>query len=48
VRRVSHRHSVQDLVRFGRDLEKIVLARAIWGHIQRKIIVHHGRTVVFD
>jgi formyltetrahydrofolate deformylase len=48
VRRVSHRHSVQDLVRFGRDLEKIVLARAIWGHIQRKIIVHNGRTVVFD
>lgn len=48
VRRVSHRHSVQDLVRFGRDLEKIVLARAIWGHIQRKIIVHDGRTVVFD
>lgn len=48
VLRVSHRHSVQDLVRFGRDLEKIVLARAIWSHIQRKVIVHNGRTVVFD
>jgi formyltetrahydrofolate deformylase len=48
VRRVNHRHSVQDLVRFGRDLEKIVLARAIWSHIQRKIIVHNGRTVVFE
>ena len=48
VLRVSHRHSVQDLVRFGRDLEKIVLSRAIWSHIQRKIIVHNGRTVVFD
>jgi formyltetrahydrofolate deformylase len=48
VMRVSHRHSVQDLVRFGRDIEKIVLARAIWSHIQRKVIVHNGRTVVFD
>lgn len=48
VLRVSHRHSVQDLVRFGRDLEKIVLARAIWSHIQHKVIVHDGRTVVFD
>jgi formyltetrahydrofolate deformylase len=48
VARVNHRHSVQDLVRFGRDLEKIVLSRAIWSHLQRKVIVHGGRTVVFD
>jgi formyltetrahydrofolate deformylase len=48
VTRVNHRHSVQDLVRFGRDLEKIVLSRAIWSHLQRKVIVHGGRTVVFD
>ena len=48
VRRVTHRHSVQDLVRFGRDLEKVVLSRAIGSHIRRKIIVHNGRTVVFD
>ncbi len=48
VRRVTHRHSVQDLIRFGRDLEKVVLARAIWSHLRRKIIVHNGRTVVFD
>jgi formyltetrahydrofolate deformylase len=48
VLRVSHRHSVEDLIRFGRDIEKVVLARAIWSHIQRKIIVHNGRTVVFD
>ena len=46
--RVSHRHSVQDLVRFGRDLEKVVLSRAIWSHVQHKVIVHNGRTVVFD
>jgi formyltetrahydrofolate deformylase len=48
VLRVSHRHSVEDLIRFGRDIEKVVLARAIWSHIRRKIIVHDGRTVVFD
>ncbi len=48
VRRVTHRQSVQDLIRIGRDLEKVVLSRAIWSHIRRKIIVHNGRTVVFD
>lgn len=48
VRRVTHRQSVQDLIRLGRDLEKVVLARAVWSHIRRKIIVHKGRTVVFD
>jgi formyltetrahydrofolate deformylase len=48
VLRVSHRHSVEDLIRLGRDIEKTVLARAIWSHIRRKIIVHNGRTVVFD
>jgi formyltetrahydrofolate deformylase len=46
--RVSHRHSVHDLIRIGRDIEKVVLSRAIWSHIQRKVIVHNGRTVVFD
>jgi formyltetrahydrofolate deformylase len=48
VMRVTHRHSVKDLVRFGRDVEKVVLSRAIRSHISRKIIVHEGRTVVFD
>ena len=33
--------------RSGRDIEKIVLSRAIWNHLQDKIIVHHGRTIVF-
>ncbi len=47
VMRVSHRDTVQDLVRSGRDIEKIVLSRAIWNHLQNKIIVHHGRTIVF-
>jgi formyltetrahydrofolate deformylase len=44
---VTHRHSVQDLIRSGRDLEKVVLSRAIRSHIEWKIIVHKGRTVVF-
>lgn len=48
VLRVTHRHSVRDLIRLGRDLEKVVLSRAIWSHIRWKIIVHNGRTVVFD
>jgi len=48
VMRVTHRHSVKDLIRFGRDLEKVVLSRAIRSHIHRKIIVHEGRTLVFD
>lgn len=47
VMRVSHRHSVEELVRSGRDLEKIVLSRAIRSHLQHKVIVHRGRTIVF-
>ncbi|HET9795962.1 MAG TPA: formyltetrahydrofolate deformylase [Thermoanaerobaculia bacterium] len=45
---VTHRHSVEDLIRLGRDLEKVVLSRAIYAHLRRKVIVHKGRTVVFD
>ncbi len=46
--RVTHNDSVEDLVRKGRDLEKLVLARAVWKHLQRKILVHGNRTVVFE
>ena len=45
---VNHRHAVEDLVRKGRDLEKIVLSRAIWNHLQRKTLVFENRTVVFQ
>jgi formyltetrahydrofolate deformylase len=45
--RVGHQHTTEDLVRMGRDLERIVLARAVWMHLQRKVIVHEGRTVIF-
>jgi formyltetrahydrofolate deformylase len=46
--RVSHRDSVEDLVRKGRDLEKVVLARAVSLHLQNRILVYGNKTVVFD
>jgi formyltetrahydrofolate deformylase len=45
--RASHRDSVQDLVRRGKDLEKIVLARAVWAHTQRRVLVYGNKTIVF-
>src|SRR3990170_7598556 len=48
VARVSHRDSVADLVRKGRDLEKIVLARAVDLHLRQRILVYGNKTVVFD
>jgi formyltetrahydrofolate deformylase len=45
--RVSHATPVEELIRLGRDLERIVLARAVWAHLQRKVIVDQGRTVIF-
>jgi formyltetrahydrofolate deformylase len=45
--RISHANTVDDLIRKGRDLEKVVLSRAIWSHIQRKTLVYENRTVVF-
>lgn len=45
---VSHTDSIDDLVRKGRDLEKIVLARAIWHHLNHKILVWQNRTIVFQ
>jgi formyltetrahydrofolate deformylase len=48
VARVSHRDSVADLVRKGRDLEKTVLARAVDLHLRQRIVVYGNKTVVFD
>jgi formyltetrahydrofolate deformylase len=48
VARVSHRDSVDDLIRKGRDLEKVVLARAVDLHLRRRIVVYGNKTVVFD
>lgn len=48
VARCSHRDSVDDLVRRGRDLEKLVLARAVRSHLEDRILVYGNKTVVFD
>ena len=48
VARCSHRDSIDDLVRKGRDLEKVVLARAVRLHLQDRILVYGNKTVVFD
>ena len=45
--RVSHEDSVGDMIRKGRDLEKMVLARAIWHHLHHNILVYENRTIVF-
>jgi len=44
----SHRDSVDDLVRKGRDLEKRVLAAAVQAHLEDRVLVHAGKTVVFE
>jgi formyltetrahydrofolate deformylase len=46
--RVTHRHSVEDLVRKGRDLEKLVLAQALRWHLDNRVLVYGNKTVVFD
>jgi len=46
--RVSHRDSLADFVRKGKDLEKIVLSRALLWHLERKILVYRNKTVIFD
>jgi formyltetrahydrofolate deformylase len=46
--RVSHKDSVEDMIRKGRDLEKLVLSRAISYHLERKILIHGNRTLVFN
>ena len=46
--RIGHRDTVEDLVRKGRDLEELVLARAVRRHIERRVLVYGRKTVVFD
>ena len=45
--RVSHRDTVADLIRQGKDLERVVLARAVRLHLQNRVLVYANRTVVF-
>ncbi|MFO0775012.1 MAG: formyltetrahydrofolate deformylase [Nitrospiraceae bacterium] len=48
VTRVGHRDTVDDLVRKGRDLEELVLARAVRLHVERRVLVYGRKTVIFD
>ncbi|MEC9340108.1 MAG: formyltetrahydrofolate deformylase [Pseudomonadota bacterium] len=48
VMRVSHRDQVVDLVEKGRDIEKIVLSRAVRWHLEHRVLVYGNKTVVFD
>ncbi|KHF44974.1 formyltetrahydrofolate deformylase [Saccharomonospora viridis] len=45
--RVDHRDTVSDMVRKGRDIEKVTLARGLRWHLERRVLVHGNRTVVF-
>ena len=48
VKRVTHKDSIDSLVRKGRDLEKIVLSTAVAKHLDRKVLVYNNRTVIFN
>ncbi len=48
VARVSHRHDLEDFIRTGRDLEKVVLSRAVRWHLEHRILCYANKTVVFD
>ena len=48
VARISHRDQVEDLVARGRDLERVVLSRAVRWHLDRRILCYGNKTVVFD
>ena len=46
--RISHKDSLEDLVRKGRDLERLVLARGVRLHLLDRILVYGGKTIVFE
>lgn len=46
--RITHKDTVQDLVNKGKDLEKIVLSRAVQKHIDRKVLAYKNKTVIFN
>ncbi|WP_432698006.1 formyltetrahydrofolate deformylase [Marinobacterium sp. YM272] len=48
VTRVSHRSLPEDMVRLGRDVEKLTLARGLRWHLEDRVLVHGNKTVVFD
>ena len=48
IARISHRDQVEDLIQKGRDLERIVLSRAVRWHIEHRILLYANKTVIFD
>jgi formyltetrahydrofolate deformylase len=46
--RISHRDTLDDLLQKGRDLEKVVLSRAVRWHIENRVLLYRNKTVVFD
>jgi formyltetrahydrofolate deformylase len=46
--RISHRHTVEDLIRKGRDLEQTVFGQAVRSHLEHRVLVYKNKTVVFD
>lgn len=46
--RISHRDTLEDLIHKGRDLEKVVLSRAVRWHIENRILLYGNKTVIFD
>jgi len=48
VRMVSHKDDVKDMIRKGKDMEKVVLSQAIWLELQHKILPYQNRTIVFE
>jgi formyltetrahydrofolate deformylase len=45
---VTHRDTVADLARKGKDLEVMVLAKAVRAHLRKQVLIHHNRTIVFE
>ena len=48
VARISHRDQIEDLVAKGRDVEKVVLSRAVRWHLDHRVLVSAHKTIVFD
>ena len=46
--KVSHKDTVDDLKTKGKDIEKLVLSRAIGFHLQRRVLTHKNKTIVFE
>ena len=45
---MTHRDDIEEMVRLGKDVEKMVLARGLRYHLEDLVLVHYNKTVVFD